>query len=258
MITVQNLSFSYGQKKILNGISFALKGPQLTALLGGNGAGKSTLLRCMLHHLHPQSGSVALCKKEIGSYSARALAQRIAYIPQLCQPAPGYTVLEQTLLGRTAHLPAFAAPQQEDEALALAALRRVGLEELAQRQVQTLSGGEQRLALIARGLCQGSDILFLDEPLAGLDYGNIHRVMQCLCALRAQGATVLMTLHDPQVALYYADRILALSGGELAADGPPKEVLTSALLQELYGIAARVVPLHDTTVLVYQPGTLQG
>lgn len=241
-LTVSDLGFAYDRRPILQGVNFSLGEGQLVALLGCNGAGKTTLLRCILGLNAPYSGSITVDKTEVRTLRPRELSHRIAYIPQVHYPAFRYSVLEMVLMGTTHTLSAVGAPGAREEAAALDALHALGAESLAPRDYGKISGGEQQLVLIARALAQGTKLLLMDEPTASLDYGNQQRVLAAVRQLTREGYTVLLSTHDPQHALTYADRILALSDGKLIADGAPHNVLTPALIRTLYGVDAVFSP----------------
>lgn len=237
-LTVSDLSFAYDKRPILQSVSFSLGEGQLVALLGCNGAGKTTLLRCILGLNEGYTGSITVDEAEVRTLRPRELSHRIAYIPQVHYPAFRYSVLEMVLMGTTHTLSTVSTPGAREESAALDALRTLGAEQLAQRDYGKISGGEQQLVLIARALAQGTKLLLMDEPTASLDYGNQQRVLAAVRSLTREGYTVLLSTHDPQHALTYADRILALSDGKLIADGTPRDALTPALIRTLYGVDA--------------------
>lgn len=235
-LRVSDLCFSYGKTPVLRDVSFSLDAGQLVALLGANGAGKTTLFRCILGLNEGYAGSIAVDGSEVRSLTPRQVSHRIAYIPQVHYPAFQYSVLEMVLMGTTHRLSLAGAPGKEETADALAALRTLGIEHLSQRDYGRLSGGEQQMVLIARALVQQTKLLLMDEPTASLDYGNQLRVLSAVRALARDGYTVLLSTHNPQHALSYADRVLALANGSLAADGPAGAVLSPALIHTLYGV----------------------
>lgn len=241
-LTLSDLDFAYERRPILQNVSFSLGAGQLVALLGCNGAGKTTLLRCILGLNDGYTGSITVDGSEVRTLRLRELSHRIAYVPQVHYPAFRYSVLEMVLMGTTHALSMVGAPGEHEEAAALNALRALGAEHLAQRDYGKISGGEQQLVLIARALVQGTKLLLMDEPTASLDYGNQQRVLVAVRQLTREGYTVLLSTHDPQHALTYADRILALSGGALVADGAPHDVLTPVLIRTLYGVDVALSP----------------
>ncbi|MBQ2997297.1 MAG: ABC transporter ATP-binding protein [Oscillibacter sp.] len=235
-ISVENLSFSYDERPVLQNVTFAAGEGEVLSVLGANGAGKSTLFRCLLGNLFGYTGSITVEGQDLRRLSPRKRAKKIAYIPQSHRPTFGYTVLDTALMGTTRHRSPFLSPGKEQEALAWEALARVGAEQLALRDFSCLSGGEQQLVLLARALAQQADILVMDEPASSLDYGNQLRVLQMARELAAEGYTVILSTHDPQQALRFSDRVLALAEGRVVALGEVGEVLTRDLLRRLYHV----------------------
>lgn len=239
-LTVKDLTYRYAKTAapVLQGVSFTAESGDFLSVLGANGAGKSTLFRCLLGGLTDYTGAIELDGRDVRTLSRRETAEHIAYIPQIHRPTFGYSVLDTTLMGLTRQLSPFRSPTPEMEKQAMDALEQMGVAQLAERNFATLSGGEQQLVLIARALCQQSDILVMDEPTSSLDYGNQLRVLERVRLLAQQGYTVLLSTHDPQHALRFSRRVLALSGGQVAAEGDTAEVLTPGLLRRLYGVEA--------------------
>lgn len=237
----KGLSFSYGKHPVLQDLSFDVPKGTLTALLGANGAGKSTLFRCLLGFLTPQKGEILLSGRPLRTYGRREMAAKIAYIPQSSEPIFNYDVLDAVLMGTTGALHLLQRPDARQTEASLRALRQLGIEHLAQRGIGRISGGERQLVLIARALVQRADILVMDEPTANLDYGNQQRVLRQIRALTAEGYTVLLSTHNPEHALCYADRVLALKDGRIAASGATQSVLTPELIEALYQIKTQLV-----------------
>lgn len=242
-LTVKDLTYRYAKTAapVLQGVSFSAESGDFLSVLGANGAGKSTLFRCLLGGLADYTGAIALDGRDVRTLSRRETAEHIAYIPQIHRPTFGYSVLDTTLMGLTRQLSPFRSPTPEMEKQAMDALEQMGVAQLAERNFATLSGGERQLVLIARALCQRSDILVMDEPTSSLDYGNQLRVLERVRQLARQGYTVLLSTHDPQHALRFSQKVLALSGGQVAADGCTADVLTPELLRRLYGVEAVVL-----------------
>lgn len=239
-LTVKDLTYRYAKTAapVLQEISFTAESGDFLSVLGANGAGKSTLFRCLLGGLTDYTGAIELDGRDVRTLSRRETAEHIAYIPQIHRPTFGYSVLDTTLMGLTRQLSPFRSPTPEMEKHAMDALEQMGVAQLAERNFATLSGGEQQLVLIARALCQQSDILVMDEPTSSLDYGNQLRVLERVRLLAQQGYTVLLSTHDPQHALRFSQKVLALSGGQVAAEGCTADVLTPELLRRLYGVEA--------------------
>ena len=189
-LTVSHLTFAYPKAPpVLEDVSFTVPAGDFLSVLGANGAGKSTLFRCLLGGLEGYTGTISLDGRDVRTFSRRELAARIAYIPQIHRPTFGYSVLDTALMGLTRHLSPFQSPSKALEQQALTALEQLGVAHLAQRNFAALSGGEQQLVLIARALCQQSELLIMDEPTASLDYGNQLRVLEQVRSLSEQGYT---------------------------------------------------------------------
>lgn len=250
-LTVNDLSYAYrGGHTALQNVSFTARQGELLSVLGPNGAGKSTLFRCILGGLPDYGGAILLDGRDARTLDQRALAAHIAYIPQIHRPTFGYSVLDTALMGLTRQLSPFRSPSAQQEGQAMAALEQLGVSHLAPRSFSELSGGEQQLVLIARALCQQADILVMDEPTSSLDYGNQLRVLRCVKALARRGYTVILSTHDPQHALRFSRRVLALQGGRVAAEGDTRSVLTPDLIRQLYGVESVLLDTPDGAALL--------
>ena len=251
-LTVKDLTYRYAKTAapVLQGVSFSAESGDFLSVLGANGAGKSTLFRCLLGGLTDYTGAIELDGRDVRTLSRRETAEHIAYIPQIHRPTFGYSVLDTTLMGLTRQLSPFRSPTPEMEKQAMDALEQMGVAQLAERNFATLSGGEQQLVLIARALAQQTELLIMDEPTSSLDYGNQLRVMQRVRALARQGYTILLSSHNPQQALLFSDRILALHDGVICADGAPEKVITPELLETLYSIKTRLAEAEEGRLII--------
>lgn len=249
-LSVENLSFAYGETPVLRDVSFTVERGELLSVLGPNGVGKTTLFRCILGTLTPQAGRIAMDGAALSGLPWRERARRIAYIPQIHPPTFGYTVLDTVLMGTARQLNAFQSPRAEELSRAEEALEQVGAAHLRERNFTRLSGGEQQLVLIARALAQQAQVLLMDEPTSALDYGNQLRILQRVRRLAEEGYTVILSTHNPQHALTFADRVLALHQGAVAAHGPAREVLTPALIRKLYRVETALADTRGGSVLV--------
>ena len=235
-LQISNLSFAYGEHAVLRDVSFGLEKGEFLSVLGPNGVGKSTLFRCILGRLSGYTGTITSGGDDLRTLPRREAARRLAYIPQIHQPTFSYTVLDTVLMGTARQLSPFAQPGRAQVERAMAALERVGAAHLAGRDFTRLSGGEQQLVLVSRAIAQQAEVLIMDEPTSALDFGNQLRILQLVRELAGEGYGVLLSTHNPQHALTFASRILALSDGRVAALGRPEEVLTPELVSRLYGV----------------------
>ena len=249
-LDVAHLTFAYRQHAVLNDVSFCAQSGDFLSVLGPNGVGKSTLFRCILNILQGYMGDITVDGQDVRSIPQRELAGLIAYIPQLHRPTFGYTVFDTVLMGTTHRISPFMMPKPEHFAQVRNAMQRVGIEGLAERNFARLSGGEQQLVLVARAIAQQSKILVMDEPTSSLDFGNQLQVLQRVRELADAGYTVLLSTHNPQHALTFSSRILALSHGKVATLGAPETVLTPELVSELYGVRADFVQTRQGRVIV--------
>ena len=245
VIEVRGLSFRLGERQVLRDVSLALRPGDCAALLGANGAGKTTLLRMMLGFVRPHRGEVLLDGHPLASHARRAIARRIAYVPQAHAPSFPFTVREIVAMARAPVSGWGPTRTAEDEAAIADALERLGLTAFAERSYASLSGGERQAVLIARALAQGAGILLMDEPTASLDLGQRARLMRLLNALAAEGHAILMSTHQPELALRGFNRAVLLHGGEVLGDGSPRAILTAEALSGLYGVEVRLVEAAD-------------
>jgi iron complex transport system ATP-binding protein len=222
-------------RTLVRGLDFTMRGGEFCALLGGNGTGKSLLLRTFAGLRAPAAGTVRLRGEPIENLPRRAVARALGFLPQDPDAAPQGVLRESVLLGRFAHLGMLEAPVSEDLARVAQALEHVGLESLAERELATLSGGEQRRAAIARLLVQAPSICLLDEPSNHLDPSQQIAILDRLRALTRAGAAVIASLHDPNLALRFADRVCLLDGSG-AVEQLARDQLDAARLSRLYGV----------------------
>jgi cobalamin transport system ATP-binding protein len=247
MTTVQlrAVSARYRDRQVVHEVSETIRGGSWLAVIGPNGAGKSTLLKSVAG-LVSYTGQVLVAGQDIQRLSARQRAKLIGYAPQ--RPAlPDYlTTTDYVLLGRTPHLGSLVREGAADLDVVRDVLDRVDLAGLADRPLRTLSGGERQRAVLGRVLAQQAQVLLLDEPTTGLDIGHAQAMLELIDRLRREdGATVVSTLHDLTWAAQYADHLLLLDGGRVAASGPASDVLNEDRLTKHY--AARVEILATST-----------
>ena len=233
-LEVKDISFCYGERKILEDISFSASSGNMLAILGRNGSGKTTLLRLLLGFLKPNKGQILIDSRNIDEMTNRERASGIAYIPQSSQLVYSHSVLDTVLMGRAPALSLFDKPGKKDIEKAREALRTLGISHLETRSVNAISGGERQLVLIARALSQEARILLLDEPTSSLDYSNQLLVMETAEELRRKGYTIIFSTHSPEQALMNATDVVVLSSHKLAFSGKPEELLDGKVLENLY------------------------
>ncbi len=255
LIELTSLSYGYTNKQVLDDVSLTIEAGEVVALLGPNGSGKTTLLKLLLGLLAPQQGVVRFDGCDISTLSARQLARRVAYVPQVHRMAFGYRVLDVVLMGRMPHKGMFFTYSKKDEKIALAALERLSIAHLSERPYTEISGGERQLTLIARALTQGAEIFVMDEPVNGLDYGNQIRLLSRIGELAEAGYTFIKTTHYPDHALWVAHRVVMLQQGRILADGPAGQVVNHDNLLQLYQASVDVCKLRGGVVCV--PEALQ-
>ncbi|MEU6966599.1 ABC transporter ATP-binding protein [Kitasatospora aureofaciens] len=246
-LAAHGLGLRYGDRTILEGLDLELPGGAVTAIVGPNACGKSTLLRGLIRLLDPAAGTVTLDGADIHRMPARTLAKRMGLLPQQPVTPEAVTVEALVRLGRYPHQRMLSPWSKADQAAVEEALTRTGTAELRDRQVDRLSGGQRQRVWIALALAQETDLLLLDEPTTFLDLRHQLDVLDLVADLHAEaGRTVVMVLHDLGQAARYADHLVVLKDGRVAAAGPPTEVLTAELVESVFGVPCRVVPDPET------------
>ncbi|AJE48861.1 ABC transporter ATP-binding protein [Celeribacter indicus] len=242
-LRVKDLAAGYGARAVLDGIDLGLVPGRITAVVGANACGKSTLLRAMSRLLAPVRGEVLLDGRPVHKMPPRELARRLGLLPQTPIAPEGITVLDLVSRGRHPHQGIFARWRAEDEAAVTRALEATGTLDLAEREVGELSGGQRQRVWIAMALAQETGVLLLDEPTTFLDINHQIEVLDLLTDLnRTRGTTVVMVLHELNLAARYADVLVAMKAGRIHATGRPEDVLTEAVLREVFGLDGLVIP----------------
>lgn len=242
LVVANGLAVRLGGRSVLDGVDLELHAGGWTAVVGPNGAGKTTLLRAVAGLAQCAAGTVLVGGVPVADLPARTRAQTIAVVPQTPAVPPGMTVAEYVLLGRTPHIAPLRTERHADLVAVDEALRRLDLGLVAGRVLATLSGGERQRAFLARALAQGAPVLLLDEPTTALDVGHQQQVLELVDHLRRERRlAVLSTMHDLTLAGQYADRLVLLDGGRVAAEGAVDAVLTEATLARHFGARVRVL-----------------
>ena len=235
-ITAKNLSHSFGENLVLKNVSFQVPKRDFFIIIGPNGSGKTTLMKIISGLLKPRNGELNILNRSIDQYHRKALARTIAFVPQMTFADFPFTVTEIVLMGRSPYLGMLGLEAKNDLEIANQAITFTGLENLAHRKLDQLSGGEQQRVFVARAICQEPDIILLDEPTASLDLAYQVRIMDLMEQLKNEkGITVVMVSHDVNLAAMYADHLLLLHKGQVLCQGLPDEVITYQNLEAAYG-----------------------
>ena len=235
-LSLSHLTHAYGDRVTLKELSFSVKKGEFFIIIGPNGSGKTTLMKVIAGIEKPEKGRVDLFGKPARRYSRRDLAKVMAYVPQAVPMDFPFRVKEVVMMGRSPHLGMLGFEQDADRRIAEAAMTFTGIEALADRKMDRISGGERQRTLIGRALCQEPRIILLDEPTASLDLAHQIRIMDLMERLKEEKkVTVVMVSHDVNLAALYADTLLILKKGQPVGMGPPMEVLTFENLEKAYG-----------------------
>ena len=252
-LQARQISLSIGQKVILHDIGLSLPKGKVLGVLGPNGAGKTSLLKA-LSGQRAFEGDVAWQGMPIRDYSIQGLAQQIAVVNQVNDVVFSVTLQQVVRMGLLPHKSLLSRHTRRDEQRIEQAIQAVGLEHKQHQEFSSLSGGEQQRALIARALVQGSPLLILDEPVNHLDVYYQHQILQLLHDLASQlNVTIVMSLHDMNLAAQYCDKLALLSEGQLVAFGQPNEVLEPSLLTEVFNITCSVEGSGEVPNVVFKP-----
>lgn len=239
-ITFNNFSLEVGSSTLLSNINLTLGGNEFVALIGPNGAGKSTLIRSALTLHHPTSGTVTINGVDASMMSPIERARAISYLPQSSPLAWPVKVADVVTLGRFAYGASLASLEGDNKCAVEKALKACGLTAFANREIETLSGGEQARVHFARALVADTPCLFADEPIAGLDPYHQFKILKLIKDYVTTGGSALVVLHDIALASRFADRIIWMKDGMVTADGSPNETVTPERLEMVYSVSALV------------------
>ncbi|WP_181309477.1 ABC transporter ATP-binding protein [Nocardioides campestrisoli] len=241
-LQAHDLTLAYGERTVSTGLSLAVPDRAFTAIVGANACGKSTLLRSLVRLLEPRAGRVELDGTDVRRMRPRAVAREVGFLPQGLVAPEGIRVEALVRRGRYPHQSLLSAWTPEDQTAVEAAMLAAGVDELAGRQVEELSGGQAQRVWIAMVLAQETPYLLLDEPTTFLDIAHQYELLALLARLRDEGRTVVAVLHDINQACRFADHVVAMKAGRVVAQGPPRDVVDAALIQEVFGLPCTVVP----------------
>ncbi|GII00700.1 ABC transporter ATP-binding protein [Planobispora takensis] len=248
-----DVRLGYGDRVVVDGLDLGIEAGTVTTIIGPNGCGKSTLLRALGRLLKPSGGEVLLDGKRIDRMPTKEVARILGVLPQAPTAPEGLTVADLVARGRHPHQTWYRQWSSDDEAAVGEALSMTGLGDLGERPLDELSGGQRQRAWISMALAQGTDLLLLDEPTTFLDLAHQIEVLELVRRLHGElGRTVVMVLHDLNLAARYADRLVAMRAGKVVAAGTPSEVLTESLLAEVFDLDAKVIedPVAGTPLVV--------
>ena len=250
VLKLQELSFSYGKKPVLHNVTIDFPTHGSVFLLGRNGVGKSTLIKCILGLLTPASGDVIYQDKSLQELTRREIAQIISYVPQVNSIIPEFTVFEMVLMGANALMHPLAQPSVYDYERVDGVLELLGITPLRDSYYSKISGGEQRLTLIARALMTKSKIIVMDEPCANLDFANQHWIQRHIRTLSDLGFLIIQSSHDPNQIFRYGDSVLLLKQNQQYSYGKPDQLLTKECLHDVYEIDADVIELKGNPYVI--------
>ena len=252
IIKMSEIEYSFENKAILNKINIQIKQKEILGIVGPNGSGKTTVFNILCGLIKPNKGNIFIDGININNLSITQKSKLIALAPQNTIFPEDISVFELTVMGRNPYMNLLSWESLDDNELAVQYINRVGILQLASKKLKHISGGERQLALIAMVLCQETPIILLDEPTSNLDIKNQLHIMDNINAIReSSNKTILINLHDLNLAAKYCDKIIFLKNGTVFSQGTPNEVITSENIRNVYGISANV--LNSSTHPIVQP-----
>ena len=252
IIKMSEIEYSFENKAILNKINIQIKQKEILGIVGPNGSGKTTVFNILCGLIKPTKGNIFIDGININNLSITQKSKLIALAPQNTIFPEDISVFELTVMGRNPYMNLLSWESLDDNELAVQYINRVGILQLASKKLKHISGGERQLALIAMVLCQETPIILLDEPTSNLDIKNQLHIMDNINAIReSSNKTILINLHDLNLAAKYCDKIIFLKNGTVFSQGTPNEVITSENIRNVYGISANV--LNSSTHPIVQP-----
>lgn len=241
-LATRGVTLSYGDRTVIAGLDLEIMPGKVTAIVGANGCGKSTLLRSLARLLRPRSGAVLLDGEPLDAIRPKAAARIVGLLPQNPIAPEGITVVDLVGRGRNPHQRSFSGWSSHDYACVASALSATHTDELSERAVDELSGGQRQRVWIAMALAQETDILLLDEPTTFLDVAHQVEVLDLLMDLnKSRGSTIVMVLHDLNLAARYCDQLIAMKGGQIHSAGEPGIVVNRRMVDEVFGIDSQIV-----------------
>ncbi|MDQ1050401.1 ABC transporter ATP-binding protein [Streptomyces sp. V4I2] len=251
-LAARGVTVGYGTRIVIDDLDVEIPPGVITTIIGPNGCGKSTLLRTLSRLLKPTKGTVVLDGDDIVKLKTRDVAKKLGLLPQAPVAPEGLTVSDLVARGRHPHQSWLRQWSSDDVAVVERALAMTGVSDLADRPVDSLSGGQRQRVWISMTLAQGTDLLLLDEPTTYLDLAHAVDVLDLVDDLHESGCTVVMVLHDLNLATRYSDNLIVMREGSVLAQGHPRDVITAELLHEAFGLRAKVIddPVGDRPLIV--------
>ncbi|MFE3517797.1 ABC transporter ATP-binding protein [Streptomyces sp. NPDC059166] len=251
-LAARDVTVGYGERTVLDGLDVTIPQGVVTTIIGPNGCGKSTLLRTLSRLLKPTRGSVVLDGDDIARLRTRDVAKKLGLLPQSPVAPEGLTVADLVARGRHPHQSWLRQWSSDDVDVVERSLAMTGIADLADRPVDQLSGGQRQRVWISMTLAQGTDLLLLDEPTTYLDLAHAIDVLDLVDDLHESGRTVVMVLHDLNLATRYSDNLIVMKAGSVLAQGHPRDVVTAELLEEAFGLRAAVIddPVAERPLVV--------
>lgn len=240
-LEIRDLRFSYKNHQVLKGIDLTIREGEMVSLLGKNGAGKTTLLRLIPGFLKAGSGSIEIDKSPVSEIKLRQRACLMAYIPQITRSVFPYSVRTSILMGCSNSLSLLQSPGKKDEERVEQMIDLLNIHDIADRNMDNISGGERQLVLVARALMQNARLLILDEPTSFLDYSNQLLVLEKVHDLVKQGYSCIYSTHNPDLALMHSTRVVAMADGRIVYDDRPENLVGNDVLSQLYGRRISIV-----------------
>ena len=251
-LAARGVTVGYGGRVVIDDLDVSIPPGVITTIIGPNGCGKSTLLRTLSRLLKPSKGTVVLDGEDIVRLKTKDVAKKLGLLPQAPVAPEGLTVADLVATGRHPHQSWLRQWSSDDASVVERALAMTGVSDLAERPVDSLSGGQRQRVWISMTLAQGTDLLLLDEPTTYLDLAHAIDVLDLVDDLHESGCTVVMVLHDLNLATRYSDNLVVMREGSILAQGHPRDVVTADLLHEAFGLRAKVIddPVGDRPLIV--------
>ena len=251
-IETKNINIAYGNVNIVEDLNLEIPKGKITTIIGANGCGKSTILKTIARILKAKSGDIYINSKNINEQSSKEIARNMAVLPQSPQAPGGLTVEELIAYGRFPHQSGFKNNKQEDKEIVDWALKATGISEFRDRKIEDLSGGQRQRAYIAMVIAQGTEYIFLDEPLNNLDMNNSVQMMKVLKKLCDElGRTIILVMHDINFTSCYSDYIICLKNGMIAKEGIVDEIINKETLEDIYEMDFDVKDIDGKKISIY-------